>query len=166
MGLFITFASIATAWFCARFSPWAARVFSLLMPLLGIAILAVLGLTGVLRRPVDAHLWIGHYYVIYFWLAVPIATGFLLQSKLRARPFVACLQCGVLWMGIGLSLLAGFTGYLGPTHNPQPLDETHRRFVLLHSIVLPGLLAGVQVLWLWFVWPVRTSHSEPQSTAR
>ena len=48
---------------------------------------------------------------------------------------------------LGIFLLAAFTGYLGPSHRVQQLEETHNRFVVLHCFVLPAISAHLLVVW-------------------
>ena len=144
---------------CARYYPGFTRGLGLFLPVFGGALLALLAVTTTADHLREVHRWTAHYYVIYLWLAVPIASVILLHRKVFDRPLVAFLQCGMLWSGIAFALLAGFTGYL-PGHISEVSSETYRRFLLLHGFFLPGTLVMVQGLWLWFAWPAENKVAE------
>gem|GEM_PF-6118476 len=122
------------------------------MPVFSDALLVVLAISAMVEDLSEVHRWTAHYYLIYLWLAVPIASAILLYQKVFDRPLAAFSQCVVLGSLIAIALLAGFTGYL-PAQINDLSSETYRRFVLLHGFILPGLLVFGQCLWLWFAWP-------------
>jgi hypothetical protein len=95
---------------CARYYPGFTRGLGVSLPMLGGALLAALAVSATADNLREVHRWTAHYYVIYLWLALPIASVILLHQKVFERPVVALMQCSVLWSLIAIALLNAFTG--------------------------------------------------------
>jgi len=80
---------------------------------------------------------------------VPFAIGVLLERSLHRRAFLTVIQGLALFAFLGLSFLTGFTGYLGPSFQPDVDEEARLRFSVLHLVVLPALIGALIVVWAW-----------------
>ncbi|MEX0712402.1 MAG: hypothetical protein WD278_08630 [Pirellulales bacterium] len=158
MGKLLIFSALVPiGWLLPWRRPELARKSARILALMLAILLAPLAVAGWLHQAAPQaallHRWGGHAFVILAWLSVPFSVGALLQRSVRRRPFSAALQALLLLAFLGLSILAGFTGYMGPTH-VQPADqETQMRFTVLHLFALPGLIGAAAAAWLWLFRP-------------
>jgi hypothetical protein len=86
-----------------------------------------------------AHRWLGHFLVMIVWLLTSVNLALVIRNFRRSRGtavLFGLVSCTVL----AIVLLASFTGYLDP-FGPGADVETRNRFVLLHEVVPPVLLA-------------------------
>jgi hypothetical protein len=114
--------------------------------MLGILVLS--GIANELRALAEVHRWTAHALVILAWTGGPIAIGSQWQQKALKQP-VGCIGNTLfVLVVIAVTFMATFTGYLGPIGNPDSGADTHRRFIVLHMIVLPAILAALLGGWL------------------
>ena len=149
-------AIVLAAWLISRKRNASARKSARLMSVFLATILVCIAVTGWFRPVGEAatiHRWAGHALVLAAWLFVPFAVGVALQHHIHQRPIGAIAQVLALLLLLGLTLLASFTGYLGPSHADQLTQETRNRFHVLHLFVLPGLVAVLLAFWFWFFRP-------------
>jgi hypothetical protein len=161
---------IVVGWLASRASRERMRRTSrlLLGMLFGVVLLsAISGGFHSGRNVGEFHKWSGHALVILAWLTVPFIVGVVLQQHLRQRPVRSIAQSVALLFFLLLTFLCSFTGYIGPSYDdavPQLyLEETHRRFVVLHFALLPSMIAVLTVnVWLF----LRSRLHPPQSIDR
>jgi hypothetical protein len=138
-------------WWLARRRDRLALQATRALPVLLGMLLASIAVSGQLHagaRGADFHKSAAHGFVIAIWLCVPFTAGVTLQCFVPQRPLMAIASFSVLAIVMGVSLLAAMTGYLGPSSGESD-TETNRRFIVLHTIVLP--VAVGLLLCAWFV---------------
>lgn len=147
-------AIIVGAWFWSRDSAVLARNVARSLSVFMAGVLACLIVTGGLhadRLAGRVHLWSGHGLTIAVWLAAPFAMGVVLQQSIRQRPVAAIVQCLGLLLLLGLTVLEGASGYLGPTHAIDIDEETYNRFIILHVYTFPGAIGAGLMCWFWLL---------------
>ncbi|MEX0712558.1 MAG: hypothetical protein WD278_09425 [Pirellulales bacterium] len=157
MGKLLIFSALVPiGWLLSGRRPEPARKSARALAVLLAVLLLGLAVAGSLHQAAPApilHRWGGHAFVILAWLSAPFALGVLLERSVRRRPFSAAFQALLLFAFLGLSILAGFTGYLGPSHVQPADEETRIRFTVLHLFILPALIGTLAVAWLWLLRP-------------
>jgi hypothetical protein len=147
---------IVAAWFISKRHREAAGKIGRLLPVAAGIVLLSSAITGWLRADgvlTNIHRWTGHALVVIIWLGVPFAIGVLLQQHVRCRSTTAVCQLFAFLVVLGSVSLAGFTGYLGPSHLDSIGEETRNRFNILHPFFLPGLIFALLFEWWWFFSP-------------
>lgn len=97
------------------------------------------------------HLWTGHALLIAVWLFVPFVIGIVLQQSGRRWSAATILQCLSLLLLLGMTLLASLSGYLGPTHQQQPGEESYNQFAVLHYYASPRAIGIMLIGWFWLL---------------
>lgn len=86
-----------------------------------------------------AHRWLGHVLVMIVWIFTSVSLALVIRHFRRSRG-TAILFGLVSFATLAIILLASFTGYLDP-FGPEADVETRNRFILLHEVAPPVLLA-------------------------
>jgi quinol-cytochrome oxidoreductase complex cytochrome b subunit len=157
-------AIVVAAWLISSRYPerarQAARLFGVILAV-GFLATTATGLER-LTNPDSTHRWFGHGSLIVAWLAAPFAIGVILQRRIRQRPISAIFQTFMILAAVGLNLLGGFTGYLGPSTQPNVetgdtrlVEETINRFYVMHTVVLPCLYFAFVGIWISIFRPER-----------
>jgi uncharacterized RDD family membrane protein YckC len=81
------------------------------------------------------------------------------ERAVRTRRAVSLLVSAAGAAAWVLFLLAGFTGYLGPSHSGNTSLGTIFRFRLLHLVITPAL---VLVLGVFIAWRMRRYATDPR----
>jgi hypothetical protein len=156
-------------WMTSRAWPQRARViaryFSVVAGLF-LTVLLVSGFSYDVTSLNEIHRWAGHGLVILVYLCVAFSLGILLHQKITGRPVLAVVQSLALLFCLAMTLSASFTGYLDadPVSDPIIAEETHNRFVVLHLVVQPTLLATLFEAWFFmFRAPRRLTEVLQQS---
>ena len=164
---------VVAAWLISSRYPERARQAARLLGLILTAVLVAIAVTGLQRQanPDSIHKWFGHGSLIAVWLAAPFAIGVILQRRIRRRPVLAVFQCFMVLASVGLNLVGGFTGYIGPswqTHveadNERLVEETTNRFYVLHGVVLPCLYLAFLAGWIAIFRPERKMKETSENT--
>jgi hypothetical protein len=129
-----------------------------------LAIWCIVIVTGIWRSDPLTNLIHGkaaHGIVIAIWLGGFFAFGVgIQQSQARGIPF-SLARVAILVFVLLVGIVGSFTGYMGPTRDPeQPIDSYHR-FVVLHQFVLSTLLFILLSLWVRMFWPQSARGQEP-----
>ena len=157
-------AILVAAWLISSHYPERARQAARLLGFILAIGLIAMAATGYerLENPDSTHRWFGHGSLIVAWLAAPFAIGVILQRRIRLRPILAILQSFMILAAVGLNLEGGFTGYLGPSTQPNVeagnerlAEETINRFYVLHAVVLPCLYFAFLGIWIAIFRPER-----------
>ena len=99
----------------------------------------------------EIHRWGGHWLVLWGSLSLCVALAATIERGIRLRGWFAIVHGLAGIAAVSLCWEAAFTGYLGPSNADPPLDaETLLRFRVLHTVLLPALLAILSV-WLWLI---------------
>jgi quinol-cytochrome oxidoreductase complex cytochrome b subunit len=155
-------AILVAAWlFSSRYperARQAARLFGVILAISLIAIAAT-GYRRLITQDI-AHGWFGHGSLIVAWLTAPFAIGVILQRRIFQRPIWAILQSLMILAVVGLNLMAGFTGYLGPSQSN--VEETINRFYVLHTVVFPCLCLAFLGVWIAIFRPEGKSIETPE----
>jgi hypothetical protein len=126
--------------------------------------------TGIARQPegslAEVHRWCAHLFVIALWIAAPVSIAVLLRVRLVQHRVSTLGYCLVALAALALGFVAGFTGYLGPSHtNTESEPGDLARFQVIHLIALPaitGLLLGVWAYGLRQKSLAATRSTEPR----
>lgn len=134
-----------------------------------LAIAIVIALSGILHGPPfmkSLHRWGGHGLVIALWCFWIFALGVSGEQTKSRGAGILLARITVITLALLLGLLASFTGYLGPAHDPEigrDMD-TYNRFIVLHMFIVPTLLAILLGLWCKLFWPKATTPPWRDST--
>jgi hypothetical protein len=141
----------------AKYRPGPARTACRAAAALSAVVFASLVVSGAWRPSpavADYHRYASHGLVILDWLLVFPAIGAAARLDFSRRPWRTTGQIIGLVAVLGFTLLTAFTGYLGPSHEPNQAgevqaEETHNRFLVLHCVALPAIVAAITAAWLW-----------------
>jgi hypothetical protein len=169
---FVNFTAIGfLGWVTSRAWPQRVRVIASCLPAVAGAFLIVLLISGFSHHATslnEIHRWMGHGLVTLVYLCVAFSLGILLHQKITRTPVLAVVQSLTLLFCLAMTLSASFTGYLDADPVPDPVvaEETHNRFVVLHLVIQPTLLATLFVAWFFMLRAPRriTEISQPRST--
>jgi len=154
---FVNFAAISfLGWTTSRAWPRRARMIARYFPVIAGTFLTGLLISGFSRHVTSLnkiHHWAGHGLVTLVYLCVAFSLGVLFHQKITRRPILAFVQSLALLFCLAMTLSASFTGYLDVDPVPDPViaEETHNRFVVLHLVVQPMLLATLFVAWFFML---------------
>src|SRR5258706_11050811 len=166
MRLLLLPAIVVAAWLISSRYPERARQAARLLGIMLAVGLIAIAATGLerWRNPGSTHRWFGHGSLIVAWLAASFAIGVILQRRIRQRPILVIFQSFIILVVVGLNLMGGFTGYLGPSSrsniediDPRILEESNNRFVVLHTVVFPCLYFAFLGIWIAIFRPERKS---------
>ena len=166
MRLLLLPAIVVAAWLISSRNPERARQAARLSGVILAGVLVAIAATGFRRLASQdsTHEWFGHGSLIAVWLAAPFAIGVILERRIRQRPILAIFQSFMILAAVGLNLVGGFTGYLGPSSqtnveagNERHVEETIHRFYVLHTVVLPCLLLAFLGVWIVIFRPEEKS---------
>lgn len=132
---------LLAGWFLAKRKPaLATMIIRMVITAMALNLLLLVS-TGILHATWgELHRWSGHALTIVMWLWVMFSIGVVWQ-RYWPRFGAVIGRTGLLIVCIGLTLLAGISGYLGPTYTPEAGQETHNRFIVQHYFVFPILLS-------------------------
>jgi len=119
-----------------------------------LALLAGLLITGshsLDAPPRETHRWLAHAMVVVAWIASWFSLGVLIaRGRDGSWPRFAC-KAMLLLLPLGLVVLNSFTGYLLPRDQSSSerlvSGDTLNRFIVLHMIAVPSLIALSLVGW-------------------
>jgi hypothetical protein len=136
----ISLSVLLAGWLLAKYEQTAVAI---LMKIACAAFALTFGLLLITGFQHDAwgevHRWTGHGLKIGVWVFVMFALG-MVWYRYWPRVIAILGRTGLLIACIGLTLLAGMSGYLGPTNNPGADEETYNRCIVQHYFVFPLLL--------------------------
>jgi hypothetical protein len=171
-GLLVFSALVAVGWIAALRAPELARKaarwqFALLA--IGIALLSASGVQHGVEFIGPIHRWGGQLLTAGASLVIAFGAGVLL--KLGQSRWARAVQIFATLLLQGAILLVAISGYLGPSHqDPQhpAYAETHNRFIVLHTILLPTISFMLAAELWWFMRRPSThgpdSHGVPVAT--
>ncbi len=110
------------------------------------------------------HRWTGHLLVSLCWL-VMAASVVLSVRHFQQRRGTSILFLSVSLAALVLINLASFTGYLRPLA-PGTLEETKNRFLVLHCVALPSILAVIVPVWILMIRRLRSSSPTREITTK
>lgn len=164
---------VVAAWLISsRYPERARQAARLLGVILTVGLIAVTA-TGLDRfnNPDSPHVWFGHGSHILVWLSAPFAIGVILERRIRQRPILAIFQSFMILATVGLNLMGGFTGFLGPSSrsnvegiDPRVLEESNNRFFVLHTVVFPCLFLIFLGIWVAIFRPDKKSKETNEKT--
>jgi hypothetical protein len=143
---------IFLGWATSRAWPSHSRVIARLLAIAAGACLGILLLSGLLivnGVHNEIHHWAGHGIVMLIYPSSAFSLGVLLQQKLQRRPVAAIAQSFALLFCLALTLSTSFTGYLDvePSSDSRIAQETHNRFMVLHLVLQPAIIAAMLAVW-------------------
>lgn len=106
----------------------------------------------------EFHRWTAHLLVLFCWIVMAASIA-LLTRCFRERLGTSLLLCMISLVATAVVFLASFTGYLRPFAPGRP-PEAKNRFLMLHCLVMPGVLAAIVPFWLWTVRLLRADALE------
>jgi cytochrome bd-type quinol oxidase subunit 2 len=161
--LFLFPAIVVTAWLVSRHRDELARKCARLAAAIVAILLVCIAISGWIQPrelAMATHRWTGHLLVVAVWLFVPFAIGVSLQQHLKHRPVTAIVHMIAVLALLGATLLASFTGYLGPAHVDPLFEETNTRFQVLHLVGLPAIVAILIACSFWYFRRSKTYVAE------